>query len=362
MSFDQHYAPIIKTTDAELRGYEHVTDQVRRRSLPIFELTKSRRTKKVPHGDIHRRMSRIRQVTRGYPFVLDVTTHSDLINPQIEQLLDDTSAYRHWQNFLAEYDDLPICPVVHAYSGGEDLTATTALADALERRFGRVAFRAGYSDSELPHYLRAIMEGLNSADSLFLVIDCEYVAPDDDLSRFARQVQQRVAEVSEAAGGCTISVSASGFPKSAVAEGQDHAGAFPMREVELFRLVTGGLRYPVIYGDYCSIHPYRYDVRGGTWVPRVDVPLDEQYLYTRYRRENGGYERAARAMFNWEHYEPIGSWGDEQIQAAADGHPNGFSPVFWIAVRLNIHATRKAVTSPVGVGDTNRLSTAEMSS
>jgi hypothetical protein len=48
-------------------------------------------------------------------------------------------------------------------------------------------------------------------------------------------------------------------------------------------------------------------------------------------------------MASWDLYESAGSWGDEQITSAASGHPNGFSPVFWIAVRLNIHITRKCM-------------------
>lgn len=345
MTIPQRYMPVIKTTDAELRGYENLNDDAKDATLPIFELTKSRRTKKVPYGDIRRRMQRIEEVVGKRPFILDLTTHPDLSNYQIEELQDDSEGFRNWREFLEEYDHLDIFPVVHAYADGE-LSETSQLARSLSRRFRMVAFRSDYRDQGAARYVQAVLDGVKDPDLVALTLDCGFLGSDHDAEDAAGEALERLGELSPLGHFGAISIAGSGFPKSVLGEGKDHCGRFPMREVTLFNEVEKRAKQSVIYGDYASIHPFRYDIRGGTWVPRVDVPLEREYLYTRYRRGDGGYEKAAREMMDWKEYRSIGSWGDQQIESAAEGHPNGYSPVFWIAVRLNIHVTRKSMSSP----------------
>ncbi|MBF4281085.1 beta family protein, partial [Vibrio anguillarum] len=81
------YFPITKTRDGELRCFEHSNDDDFSKILPIYELTKSRKTKKAPDGDIYRRMKQIAEIQGERPFILDLSTNEKYINPQIEQLL-----------------------------------------------------------------------------------------------------------------------------------------------------------------------------------------------------------------------------------------------------------------------------------
>ncbi|EPK9976499.1 beta family protein, partial [Escherichia coli] len=51
-----NYFPIMKTRDAELKAMSKLSSGVFDHILPIYELTKSRKAKIAPDGDIHRRM------------------------------------------------------------------------------------------------------------------------------------------------------------------------------------------------------------------------------------------------------------------------------------------------------------------
>ncbi|MEX0732377.1 MAG: beta family protein [Aquisalimonadaceae bacterium] len=348
MPFESLYVPIIKTTDAELRGYEELSGSVKDRVFPVFELTKSRNTSRVPEGDIARRMSRIEEVVGERPFILDITTHESLINSQIESLLVEDDGFSNWYNFLCQYDHMQICPVVHAYED-EDLRYVVDSARNLQRKFGQVAFRTASSDANSVRYLQAIYDGIRNTENVFLVLDCGYIGHTEaELRDGKNEAVARLNEVAALAPPGGVTVASSSFPSSVVQHphGEDHYGELPMEEVALHRAVAAESAVPLTYGDFASIHPFRYQVRGGTWVPRIDVSLDETYLYTRYRREDGGYIRAAKAMLETDWYESVDCWGDNQIQQAAAGEPNGLSPSFWIAVRLNTHITRKSSGAP----------------
>lgn len=345
MPLDWSYVPIIKSTDAELRGYENLSENVKTSVLPVFELTKSRRSKLNPHGDITRRVEQIRDVVGGRPFVLDLTAHEDLMNYQIEDLLDEDDGFDAWCSFVEKLSpETAIIPVVHAYEDG-DLAEVAAAAKRLEKACGKVAFRADAFDDDTNVYIEAIYRGITSRDNLIVVIDCGYVdaASRSSIASDAVARLQQLAAIGFPGG---VAVAGSSFPVSPAMhpEGQDDAGELPMEEVFLFDEVLASFPdVSVAYGDYAAIHPIRYQTRGGSWVPRVDVSLEDSYIYHRYRRNDGGYVRAANAMVNDEKYEPIGCWGDEQIELAASGEPSGLSPAFWISVRLNIHVTKRVV-------------------
>ncbi|HDZ9215193.1 TPA: beta family protein, partial [Vibrio cholerae] len=109
------YFPIIKTRDAELKCFQNLDKIILDQILPIYELTKSRKTTKTPDGDINRRMGQIKDIQGGNPFILDLCTDDKYINPQIEQLIDEYQGFQDWQYFLSIYKDLNIIPMVHLY-------------------------------------------------------------------------------------------------------------------------------------------------------------------------------------------------------------------------------------------------------
>jgi len=137
---------------------------------------------------------------------------------------------------------------------------------------------------------------------------------------------------------------ASSFPSSVVASGYggDEYGRFNLSEVMLSKQLKAIFSdKKVIHGDYASIHPLDFDGTVTNWVPRVDCPLDEQLYYYRYRRDDGGYIKAAKCTLEDKAYVDLDCWGCENIKDAARKDPQGRSPAHWISVRLNIHISRQ---------------------
>lgn len=341
------YLPIIKTIDAEIKGYGFLTEKVKKSTLPIFELTRSRPIKNFPEGDIHRRMDQIGTIQKNLPFILDLCSHPDLINKQIEDLYDDSNGFQEWRQFLEAYKNLNIIPSLHLYP--DDLTSYISLAQHFSTRYEKVAFRVSIDETnarQLTNYITKIKSIINLENQYHLILDAGYVFEANIKTKTS--TLQLLASAAMIAGVKSISINSSSFPKSALdrSGGGDEEGKFKILEVSVFKDIKGHFmnapaeNVTIHYGDYGSIHPLRTVVKGGSWVPRIDVSLDENYIYKRFRRDDGGYAEAAREMVRWSEYDPVDCWGKDKIDTAAAVEPEGRSPSFWIAVRLNQHVSR----------------------
>ncbi|WP_404854110.1 beta family protein, partial [Escherichia coli] len=101
----------MKTRDAELKAMSKLSSGVFDHILPIYELTKSRKAKIAPDGDIHRRMLTIKDIQGERPFILDLTSNEKYINDQIRQLVDEKDGYYEWRYFINLYNHLNIIPM-----------------------------------------------------------------------------------------------------------------------------------------------------------------------------------------------------------------------------------------------------------
>ena len=337
-TFDYSFS--IKTTDAELKAYKNLTNEVRSGAFCLFELTKSRITSKNPYGTIFRRIDQLRELCDGKEFGLDLTTHSDLQNIEIEDLLDETDGFKQWRNFLLEIGIPGLAPTLQFVEG---CTAENVARQArkLESAFGRICIRvdAYMSADEILQYVLPAVQAIDSEENVFFYLDFGFLRPNGenaaiiDAAPALNFISQRSSE--------NIFSLASSFPRSVTESGygRDSEGCFPLTEVHLSRVLAERISH-IKHGDYGSVHPVRY-TGGGIAVPRVDVPLDEECYYYRFRRVDGGYAEAARRALKDRRYESLSTWGDHQIHAAAQGHPEANNPSHWIAVRVNIHVTRQ---------------------
>lgn len=335
------YIPILKSADAELRAFSHLDDEVKDQILPLFELTRSRSSKRLPEGDIFKRVDQIKENVDGRPFILDLTTFDNLINSQIEELLDPGNGFDHWCSFVEGLGIDALIPMIHAIDD-DPLNDLASEVQRLDANFKHLAFRADMFDPDTPDYYRTIHDNISDIDKLIVVIDASFIRQAHSKT-FSQTAIRRIDEILRVSKPGMVFVSGSSFPRSVTDYGEDLNDMFPLEEVLFYRLVRDhydGIE--VFYSDYATVHPIRYDVRGGNWVPRVDLILEDMIIYYRYRRDDGGYVRAAAAAVADPAYISIGSWGDSEIAAAASGNPNGRSPAYWISVRINSHITRKA--------------------
>ncbi|SIQ71331.1 Beta protein [Shewanella morhuae] len=337
------YFPIIKTRDGELRCFENINDDDFSKILPIYELTKSRKTKVAPDGDIYRRMKQIAEIQKNRPFILDLSTDKIYSNPQIEQLLSEQSGFKEWQYFLFDlFSDLNIIPMVHLYEDDNgkfaDVEEFVAIASA-RSKFLAVRLPYDLSHNEVEQYLSPIIKNLKDDCKLYVLLDAEFVrnkSTDEVVDAFLEACAGTKSFEAKIEG---VVMLCSSFPSSvAQAGGDDVAGSFKINEEDIYQGISE--EFPIRYGDYVSINTEQIEMKGGTFVPRIDIAsLDgKSFTYKRYRRNNGGYVNAAKhTISDTDSYQPLGVWADKEIKAAATNSPSGISPAFWISVRMNYY-------------------------
>ena len=340
------YFPLLKTTDAELKAYANLDATVKDGILPVFELTKSRRTKKDPTGKISKRVEQLAEFSEGRPFILDLTTEPTLSNTEIAGLLNASEdGYREWRDFVGGIEN--VIPVIH-YNENASEADNIKQVQELEKQHSAIAFRADAYDDEMKDYFDKIANSMQNPERLITLLDVGYV-PVQSWQEAVPSIKKRLGEI---AGNTKLQhfVSlASSFPKTVIATGYgaDDTGQFSLVEIDVFE--DAKTVYPNLkYGDYGSIHPVRYPMGGGGWIPRIDAPLDTSCFYHRQRAAKGkikeAYVEVAKTVVADKRYKTVTSldaWGDDEIKAAAKGEPNGKSPSHWISVRANLHITRQ---------------------
>lgn len=337
-----HYIPIIRTRDAEMRGFEHLHKSIFDKILPVVEFTKSRRSKNNPDATISRCIERFQEAFPERPYIADLTSLSSLQNAEIERLLDPEDGFNNWCQFVASSLSKQTIPVVHLTSPLDE--------DELRLQAGRLAATFEHLALRVtPDYEGAvqaidIVTDYVDPDKFILIVDSGFIR-----SREVSQVKDKtialVDSVPYEVGLCAST--SSGFPLSVTLPGygRDDTGEFALPEIELFAALTkSGNAQKFTHSDYALIHPNDYEGVVTNWVPRVDVPLDRSLYYYRYRQPAGGYHHAARDALSDSRYAPLSCWADEAIKAAAGGDLSGRkAPAFWISVRLNYHITRQAL-------------------
>jgi hypothetical protein len=292
-------------------------------------------------------MKVIGEIQGDRKFILDVCTLSNYINPQIEQLIDETDGYHYWRYFLSLYSNLNIVPMIHLYDD-EDFTEVQSFISYVSPLYDHLCLRLPFDVDDLEKYVSKISEFLSHGCKLILILDADFVKKDrihgiDDI------VENFVTACSEVCDlpniDCTV-IAGTSFPKSVASYG-DAEGSFDILEERIFKEVSR--EYDVRYGDYASINTEQIEVKGGTFIPRIDISLDEEFFYKRYRRDDGSYVLCANEILADVRYKAIGCWADDEILTASKGEPNGRSPSFWIAARMNYFITSRVLLRTSGL-------------
>jgi len=368
MSSSITYVPIIKTGDAEMRGLECLSDRVKDRITPLVELTRSRSTKKLPRGDVYRRIERLIQAYGKRRIILDLTSIPELSNEQIQNLLRSDDGYKNWVGFVVTLkEDLPdIIPTIQIKEDIDDVNEMgnrlRGQARSLADWFDMLSYRISIMDDAYLDDLTVLKKGIPKfGERLICVIDCDFINQGRGTVYAASAID--VINKLVSLGVKNIVLSATSFPQNPTEYGDDREGKYNLEEVTTFNQVRNGLdsaskkQLNLIYGDYASINPNRNDQRGGrAWVPRIDIPTERKLFYRRYRRNSQiqesyakAYTKVAQRITREPDYRNIREklhecWGIEQIELAAGGEPQGLAPSFWISVRMNIHITLQSLS------------------
>ena len=352
----QKYFPLLKTTDAELKGYEKLSTSIKEGILPIFELTRSRRSKKNIDGKLEKRISQLVDIVGERPFILDLTADIDLSNQELSEMLSSTkNGHEKWRVFAKNLKSqgLNIIPVIHYNENAPEESIREA--QELEKEFELIAFRSDAKDEDMLGYVKPILDGLKDPKKLLLILDMGFIPKNGSMANNNSSIYSIISSKIDQLIKLNNKPSKyipmfSSFPKS-VREYGDSTGEIPWQEVQISeKLCTDFPHEPIDYGDYASVHPDRYPGGGGVWIPRIDFPLEKSCFFHRSRVSSqeltkDAYVRVAKAVMADSKFMTFQSsesiWGIEEIKIAANGTPNGKSPSYWIAVRICLHITRQ---------------------
>ncbi len=345
------YFPLVKTRDAELRCMMNLNLEVIDNILPIYELTKSRISKKSPDGDIHKRMQKLMEIQGGRPFILDLNTSEKYMNAQIENLISNDFGFYEWRFFIDSYDkDNNIIPMIHLYEDEdmvfEDVKKFVSLM-SLSKKFLAVRIPSNLSAYDLDCYFEPIASAIGNGCKIFIIVDGEYLDRKNPnsfnalLSGFVTTIShiKKFSDIIE-----DIVMTTTSFPSSPAEAGRgDDAGEFEILEERLYRDVNNLMGGDVRYGDYSSINIEQLEIKGGTFVPRIDVAVADKFIYKRYRRDDGSYTLCAKNILADYRYKNLATWADKEINLAANGNPTGISPAYWISVRMCYYITSRLI-------------------
>lgn len=341
-----NYVPILKTKSSEMKAFKFLNADIKNKVTPLIELTTSRRTKLLPEGSIDKSMEMLfESIDKGCQFILDIASDEDLRNSELEEFYASNNGYEKWCSFLeklaiASHKVIPTI-LLNLDSPHTDITQQ---AKRLSSIFGQIVLRLPVSDIT-PEDITLILGLVSEAgqQNIHLILDAGFIGQNRTQS-----IVTNIAGLMPAiqkAGYSKIRIASSSFPKLITSSGygqQHHTGMFYIDEINLYEALKNQFnKITWLFSDYGSIHPVRYPTRGGIWIPRIDVPLLTMIYYYRYRREDGGYKRAAVEAFNDSRFSKLKCWGTKQIEIAAKDKPPGMSPAMWIAVRVNIHLTQQ---------------------
>ncbi|MEZ3136975.1 hypothetical protein ACBG90_19935 [Stutzerimonas kunmingensis] len=345
-----NYFPVLKTKDAELRAISNLDNYVSESILPVFELTKSRITKKNVIGDIAKRVQEIAKIQVKRPFILDVTTDNKQTNSQTAALLNPMAGYRNWQAFLAAYADLNIIPMIHInFELDATLSETSNFVRASSLNYKTLALRLppDLAEEDYSEIFDAITPYLGHA-KLDVLLDARCIrsfAKKNGIRPIVSQFIESSDCVHMLADGRdwlrNVVCIAGSFPLIVSKEGGDEKGDFEIFEQSLWTALRG-IRPHLKFGDYASINAEQVEIGGGTFVPRIDFCTNDRFFYHRFRRHEGSYAKCAKKVISDSNYRSLNSWGDDEIFTAATATPTGISPSFWISARANRYMTNRA--------------------
>ena len=358
MILGKKYVPIIKTGESELKAIKQIDASIRSIMLPLFELTRGRKNPKAPEGCIDSTLTFIEKYFKDIPFILDLTLDEKLTNTEIKSLFSSKNNYENWINFcfaqkLIFKNFIPVVQIVEESNYNEYISKLKEKVKSLCKNFQYIVFRV-HNEAVAKNIILDINNIIKAdiipdiQNKIIFVFDFKYI----NNTIQGTEITQQLIGVLHKIGIDNIVLSSTSFPENV----SDHMSIndfvkFKIKEIEFFKNCTKGiLNRNIIYGDYATVNPVRNDniVFAKGWIPRIDVPTLDDYIYCRRQRRDkkGTYADAYISLaqkivksdyFNSLIENNISCWGIQEIMEASDGNVGGSSPRFWISVRVNIY-------------------------
>lgn len=338
------YYPNLKTSDSELRAVRFLDNSTKGRITPIFELTRSRKTKSLPNGSVHKRIEQLLEIYGNSHFILDLATEEDIINDEIVDMFDETNGYSKWLRFLRDSGARGAYPcALYVEDGGKENFQRQV--ERIVSDYGRVCLRTSVADGDTAKLYNWITE-VTDSNKIIACGSMYYIEP----QRFKNYAVLAEAYITGVIGNqvpAALLFPGSSFPRYVTdrSPSGDLEGEFDALEIQAEAdLKKKFPNMPIEPSDFASVHPIRYATAGGNWIPRIDIFDGTKYRYVRSRRDDGGYDSAARDLDSSLVARLPNCWGKQQIEETMAGRVAGGSPSFWISVRINCWITQRAIS------------------
>ncbi|WP_296221749.1 hypothetical protein [uncultured Enterobacter sp.] len=346
-----NYFPIMKTTIAEMRALKKLSPDVLDKITPIFELTKSRKSKNNQESCVFKKIDEIKSIISERKFILDLTSIDSLSNEQINSFQNDDNAFDNWCEFINSIrkQGVNVTPVLIAYPDSTIIDLDNEL-NKLCQDENKVAIRIPIYENDLDDLFKILKKIATLRASLieYIIFDAGYIPSlDVDFGTLAENISYFLEGTSLSE--TKLIIASSSFPASALdkIQGDKYNNHFDLDSIASYRKMTKliknkGFTDDFYYGDYACIHPNRNEGKAYNWIPRIDYPTIDVLFFSRVRREDGGYVECSKNITSLPDFktENLKCWGIKEIIQTSMNNPGGLSPSYWISVRSNIHMTR----------------------
>ncbi|GAA0616301.1 beta family protein [Paenochrobactrum glaciei] len=377
---NSQYFLLLKTGQAEIRGYKELHEQHKELITPIVEITRGRKNHKktFERTGVEYNFSAIEKFikdhcTSGGKFFVDITKAESLSSLKTKELRDHAEGYKKWVTYFSslKHEHINAFPIMQI-NPPEDQDPEDYISDVCGQfdSLSEISKCIGYRafpkiDSSFDYDLYILKERIESyvanGGIFYVILDYDYIRPGTgDL--YSLEVVKVLDVIHELVSCVTPVLISTSFPSSVTDIGDMGHGEFSEEETVLHSAVSklAHNKFNVLYGDYGSIHPIRNDdvIAANGWRPRIDYPFGgERIFYYREGRQytGKGPEKIYTTTYS-HHYAMVAqsvskdrrfladqnaqdenSWGVKQILEAAKRRVPGASPSFWISVRFNIH-------------------------
>lgn len=347
------YVPTLSLRPAEMIALEELPEKDKDAILPFILLR--------PWTTAHHLKSAIDRIEKSYtdrPLILDFDrefekTGDRPVFKEIEDLKISTNGYQNWGNFI--YENKNVIPAIQLLDI-EEIEKQIGYIKSLERGLAIRFTEANMSESS--YFIERFKHALQGTD---VIIIFDFGQQNRDILSNIDLAQTFITNICTSLTSVHFVAAASSFPLSFTDLNSQKIYERTFF-IELRKHLPSDIH--LIYGDHGSARAQKITGGGGQPAPRIDYPLDDEWIFYRendpinsIEDKNTAYQNLAKQLMGnkvWQ--KDLRLWGTQMIERTANGSENSInSPVKASSVRINQHLHRQLAleTPSIDVMDTD---------
>ena len=335
---NRSYVPTLAVRPSEMKGLENLPGATKDEMTPCFLLAPWANS-----NSLGRTIDRIQSAYPNRSYFLDIDRDYQLSNlesgPQRELagLLDPSSSYGNWLNFVRQYDRILPCVQSRGLTEAEilqqirefqNLGRSYCMRIVRDRFPANVGELIGAFSAEGTADFAIILEGGWTRDPLSLAVWFNGV-----IAETLVDIDANVPTV----------LSCTSIPKLFTELSGVTRVPFTNRQL-IHQVRQRSNRTRIIYGDWGSTRPREPGGYANRPLDRIDYPVDDSWYVSRNKDANWDFREAAGKIVEergvWDG--DLGIWGEDMIQQTTISSALGIdTPQKNVAARVNIHLHRQ---------------------